>query len=80
MTVNTHTSAYDVFIYVSVRDSKPLTLQILFAVTSLLTTSARGHYCKSSFRKVQAITLDTGGCDLVTERIDIGTNLLYDVL
>lgn len=40
----------------------------------------KGHYSKSSFRKVQAISLDTSGCDLVTERIDIGTNLLYDVL
>lgn len=29
---------------------------------------------------MQAITLDTTGCDSVTEQIDIGTNLLYDVL
>lgn len=35
---------------------------------------------KAVFLKVQAITLDTSGCDSVTEQIDIGTNLLYDVL
>lgn len=29
---------------------------------------------------MQTISLDSSGCDLVAELIDIGTNLLYDVL
>lgn len=39
-----------------------------------------GSALQSGFLEVQAITLDTSGCDSVTEQIDIGTNLLYDVL